>query len=358
MNRADNRDPHVRTAADEINVAIVGLGYWGPNLLRALSEIPDVRPTHICDLDEARLARFAQRYPATTATPDVELILNDPAVDAVIIATPLDSHHSLALRCLEAGKHTFVEKPLSRSVESAEELFGIARDLGLTLMCGHTFLYSPPVHAIKEILDSGELGEIYFMSCSRVNLGPYRPDVSVIWDLAPHDFSILLYWLEALPEWVSAVGRDYIVNDILDVAFIDLMFPGGLLTHAELSWLAPSKLRRTMIVGSEKMIVYEDGTPEPVRVFDSGIDYRDPENFGEYYLAYRSGDIISPRIDSAEPLVSQLQDFIDAIKGKALDGTQERISKDVIRLIEAAEWSLANDGARTSLEAPVDSVRR
>jgi len=346
-----------RSAADQIGTAVVGLGYWGPNLLRALTELPDVRPVHICDSDQERLARFAQRYPTATASTDFARVLEDPSVDAVLIATPLSTHSEFALRAVEAGKHTFVEKPLAGSVAEAEHLVAFARERGLTLMCGHTFLYSPPVHAIKEILDRGELGELYFMSCSRVNLGPYRPDVSVIWDLAPHDFSILLYWLDALPEWVSALGRDYIVQDVLDVAFIDLMFPNGLLTHVELSWLAPSKLRRTMIVGSEKMIVYEDGSPEPVRVFDSGIDYRDPENFGEYYLAYRSGDIVSPRIDSAEPLISQLQDFTEGIRGKALPPEQERIAIDVLKLIEAADRSLANEGARHALAESVEATK-
>ena len=170
-------------------------------------------------------------------------------------------------------------------------------------MCGHTFVYSAPVRAVKQILDRGELGEIYFISSSRVNLGLHQPDVSVVWDLGPHDFSILLYWLEELPCQVRATGRDSIVPGIPDVAFVTLRYPSGMVANVELSWLAPSKLRRTVIVGSQKMVVYDDGTSEPVRVFDHGVDHKDPETFGEHHLSYRTGDILSPKVETHEPLV-------------------------------------------------------
>jgi predicted dehydrogenase len=218
-------------------------------------------------------------------------------------------------------------------------------------MCGHTFLYSPPVRLVKSILDRGELGELYFVSSSRVNLGLHQRDVSVIWDLGPHDFSILMYWLDALPDWVSAVGRDSVVEGIPDVAFINLMFPDGLVSHIELSWLAPSKLRRTVIVGSEKMIVYEDGSPEPVRIFDSGVIYRDPESFGEYHLSYRTGDIVTPRLDTSEPIVSELSDFVLAARLGDISTSRPKLAVDVIRLVEAAEASLVDNGARKELLA-------
>jgi predicted dehydrogenase len=336
---------------------VVGLGYWGPNRLRALSEIPDVRIARICDSDPERLARSAQRYPDAEATTDFREVIADPAIDAVVIATPIYTHHDLATDSIEAGKHTFVEKPLAASSAEAERLLELARAHDRVLMCGHTFLYSPPVRKIKELIDSGALGELYFISSSRVNLGLHQQDVSVIWDLAPHDFSILLHWLDQTPESVSAIGRDSVMSGIPDVAFIDLRFPDGMLSHIELSWLAPSKLRRTVIVGSEKMIVYEDGTPEPVRIFDSGVIYRDPESFGEYYLSYRTGDIVSPRIDTAEPIVTELSDFVSAIRESTVPVSSPEAALDVVRLIEATEASLDADGAPIALGQAVGSPR-
>jgi predicted dehydrogenase len=212
-------------------------------------------------------------------------------------------------------------------------------------MCGHTFLYSPPVRTVKNVLDRNELGKVYFIASSRVNLGLHQRDVSVIWDLGPHDFSILLSWLGEMPETVTAVGRDSVVKGVPDVAFITLSYPDGLLVNLEISWLAPSKLRRTVVVGSEKMVVYEDGAPEPVRIFDHGVVYRDPETFGEYHLSYRTGDIVSPQISSEEPLAIQLQDFVASARaGVAPEGHGE-LCRDVVRLIEAAEASLARGGA-------------
>lgn len=339
----------------QINIAVVGLGYWGPNRLRALMEVPDVALRYICDLDQNRLQRFEQRYPGAKATTSFAQLLDASELDAIVIATPVFTHYELACAALEAGKHVFVEKPLASSSADAEELVSIAAARDLVAMCGHTFLYSPPVRAIKTMINRGELGDLYFISSSRVNLGLHQRDVSVIWDLAPHDFSILLHWLDAMPESVRAIGRDSVVKGIPDVAFIDLTFPDGLLSHIELSWLAPSKLRRTVIVGSEKMVVYEDGSPEPVRLFDSGVVYRDPESFGEYYLSYRTGDIVSPRIDTTEPIVSELEDFVSAVRGSSSRVSTPQMAVDVIRLVEAAEASLADGGSRSVLGASVGS---
>jgi predicted dehydrogenase len=325
----------------EVRVAIVGLGYWGPNLLRVLIEMSGVKVKYICDLDEERLGRYARRYPGTIATRRFEDILEDPDVHAVVIATPVFTHHELAARALRAGKHTMVEKPLAPSLAAAEELRRMADEQRLVLMCGHTFLYSPPVRAVKEILDRRELGDIYFISASRVNLGLHQRDVSVVWDLGPHDFSILLYWLEEFPEWVRAVGRDSVVKGIPDVAFIDMVFPSGILANVELSWLAPSKLRRTVVVGSEKMVVYDDGAAEPVRVFDHGVVYQDPETFGQYQLSYRTGDIVSPKLDTVEPIELELTDFIDCIRDGVSAAPFLGLAKDVVRIIECAETSIA-----------------
>src|SRR4051794_13570722 len=234
-----------------LTVGVIGLGYWGPNLLRVLADDPDVVVRWICDRDAERLARLHRRYPATQPTSRHELVLADPAVDAVIIATPVCTHFELAAASLSAGKHTFIEKPLAASAELADRLIALAHSSDRVLMCGHTFLYSPPVRAVKHMLDAGLLGELYFASSSRVNLGPYRGDVSVIWDLGPHDFSMLLYWLGELPETVRATGRDALASGIADIAFIAMTFPSGTVANVEVSWLAPSKLRRTVLVGSE-----------------------------------------------------------------------------------------------------------
>ncbi len=211
-------------------------------------------------------------------------------------------------------------------------------------MCGHTFIYSPAVRAVKGMLDRGELGDLFFASSSRVNLGLHQQDISVIWDLGPHDFSILLYWLDEVPRKVRAVGRDSIVKGIPDVAFITLDFPSGLLANVELSWLAPSKLRRTVLVGSERMVVYVDGSPEPIRVFDHGVVYEDPETFGEYHLSYRTGDIVSPKIDTAEPIALELQDFATAAQSGEAPAGHLALARNVARLTEAAEESLRNGG--------------
>ena len=334
-------------------MAVVGLGYWGPNLLRVLFELPDVHVQYACDLDTARLAKAVRRYPAVEATTDVDRVLADPDLDAVMIATPVFTHFDLASRALQAGKHTFVEKPLAASSGEADELIELADERDLSLMCGHTFIYSPAVRSVKRLIDEGELGDIYFISSSRVNLGLHQRDVSVIWDLGPHDFSILLYWLGELPTSVGAVGRDSVVKGIPDVAFIDLTYGSGMLAHVELSWLAPSKLRRTVVVGSKKMVVYDDTSSEPVRVFDSGVDYQDPETFGEYQLSYRTGDILSPRLETFEPLAAQLSDFMDSVRGGNRVTENRRVARDVVRLIEAAESSLDERGAPMSLGDPV-----
>jgi predicted dehydrogenase len=218
-------------------------------------------------------------------------------------------------------------------------------------MCGHTFLYSPPVRAVKDLLRRDELGEVFFVSSSRVNLGLHQPDVSVIWDLGPHDFSILLYWLEEVPSTVRAVGRDSIVPGIPDVAFVTLAYQSGIVANVELSWLAPSKLRRTVVVGSQKMVVYDDGSPEPVRVFDHGVVYKDPETFGEYKLSYRTGDILSPKIDAYEPIVEELGDFLDTIRNGGESVANAVLAKDVVQIAEAADDSMRRGGAEVAVGA-------
>jgi predicted dehydrogenase len=335
---------------EPVRVAVVGLGYWGPNLVRNLQECPSAELVSICDRREEPLARMARRYPAVTTTTDLADVLGDDRVEAVAVATPVSSHFPIARAALDAGKHVFVEKPLAGSSAQAAALARLAASRGLVLMPGHTFIYSPPVNCIRDLLRSGELGEVYFISTSRVNLGLHQPDASVAWDLGPHDFSILRYWLEDTPRWVSALSRGCVIPTIPDVAFITLEFASGAICHVELSWLAPSKLRRTTVVGSRKMLVYDDTSIEPVRVFDSGVALKDPESFGEYRLTYRTGDIVSPHIPAGEPLMLEMTDLCEAIRLGSTPRSSAEVGIDVVRMIEAVDSSLAAHGARVDLQ--------
>ena len=330
-------------------MAVVGLGYWGPNLIRNLHELPLVKTIMACDLLATRLQRVSRRFPSVTATTRYDDLLADSTVDAVVIATPISTHYPLAAAALLAGKHVMVEKPLAASSDQAASLIELAAQRGLVLMPGHTFLYSPPVILIRSLIASGEVGDIYFISTSRVNLGIHQPDVSVAWDLGPHDFSILRHWLEETPARVSALARGCIIPAVPDVAFVDLEYASGTVAHVELSWLAPSKLRRTTIVGSRKMIVYEDTSSEPVRVFDSGAIVRDPATFGEFTLTYRTGDILSPHVEVVEPMYRELEDFCEAIRTGAPPLSSAALGLEVVRTIEAVDASLANGGARVEI---------
>jgi predicted dehydrogenase len=328
-------------SGSHLRVAVVGLGYWGPNLVRNLQEQQGVEIAYACDMNAALLETITRRYPAVVGTTRFDDILEDDSVDAVVIATPVGTHFDLASAGLRAGKHVFVEKPLAASSADAGALIELASERDLVLMPGHTFLYSPPVRAIKDLIDRGDLGEIYFISTSRVNLGLHQTDVSVVWDLGPHDFSILRYLLGESPTHVTALSRGCIIPGMPDVAFINLEFPSDTVAHVELSWLAPSKLRRTTIVGSQAMVVYDDTSNEPVRIFDSGVELPNPESFGEYRLSYRTGPIVSPSISAAEPLGLELEDFVHAIRTGSEPRSSAQLGLEVVRMIEAVDSSLA-----------------
>jgi predicted dehydrogenase len=324
--------------APPVNIGVVGLGYWGPNLVRVLSESAATDVPWICDLSPSALEALGVRFPAVRQTRDFDEMLADPDLDAVAVVTPVSTHHDLAKRALEAGKHVFVEKPLASSFRSAVELVRAADERDLVLMPGHTFLYSPAVNTIRDLIRTGELGEVYFISMSRVNLGLHQSDVSVLWDLGPHDFSILLYWLGERPRRVSCLGRACVDGGNEDVAFVNCEFDSGAIVHVELSWLAPTKLRRTTIVGSKKMVVYDDCSNEPVRVYDFGVVPPDPQSFGEY-LNYRTGDILSPHIEGSEPIARQMEDFCHAIRSGATPRSSSMLGLDVVRVLEAADRS-------------------
>lgn len=346
----DLANPGTEDGYAPVRVAVVGLGYWGPNLARNLQEHPNAELVALCDRCPDMLAKVARRYPGVRSTTEFDEILASPDIEAVAIATPVSTHHPLAAAALAAGKHVFVEKPLCGSSEEAVDLAARARERGLVVMPGHTFLYSPPVNSIQAMLAERALGDIYFISTSRVNLGLHQPDASVVWDLGPHDFSILCHWLGESPRYVRAASRGCVMPTVPDVAFITLEFDSGTIAHVELSWLAPSKLRRTTVVGADKMLVYDDTSNEPVRVFDSGVMLKDPETFGEYRLTYRTGDIVSPHVPAAEPLLLEMGDFCDAIRLGTTPRSSAELGIEVVRMIEAVDRSLEADGARIELE--------
>lgn len=332
-----------------VRIAVVGMGYWGPNLVRNLHELPEADVAFVCDTRPEALDKITVRYPTVERTLDFNGLLEDRELDAIVLATPVSSHYELAAQALRAGKHVFVEKPLATSAAEAQALSDLADELGLVLMPGHTFLYSPPVNMIRELIQSGDLGEIYSISTSRVNLGLHQSDVSVAWDLGPHDFSILRYWLDETPAYVTALSRGCIIPNTPDVAFINLEFPSRTIAHVELSWLAPSKLRRTTIIGALKMVVYDDASVEPVRIFDSGVLLPDPETFGEYKLTYRTGDIVSPRVEATEPLLLEMVDFCQCIRTGGAPRSSQEIGTEVVRVIEAVDMSLGRGGARVEV---------
>jgi predicted dehydrogenase len=352
----------VMASQPALKLALIGLGYWGPNLLRAASDLEGVEVAVVCDLVPERLALQRKRNPYLRVTTRIEDILGDESIDGVILASPIRTHHELALRCLGAGKHVFVEKPMAQTSEQCLDLIASAAERDLILMPGHTFLYAPPVVAVKELLDRQDLGEIYFVTSTRVNLGIHQNDSSVIQDLAPHDFSILHYWL-GMPLFVRAIGRDSVVRGEWDVAFIDMGYSTGTLVRMELSWLAPTKLRRTVVAGRKGMLVYDDTSNEPIRIHDCGVEVVDPGpgaplNFGEHRMAYRTGDIISPRLPTEEPLRTELADFVRSIRSGRPPRSDMHLGLDVVRMIEAAELSMRYSGAAIPLNLPAGEQRR
>jgi predicted dehydrogenase len=334
-----------------VRVAAVGCGYWGPNVIRNLSEVPGFDLRWVCDANAGRLRPVAARYPSARATTRIDDIFEDRSVDAVYLATPVSTHYELARHALDLGKHVLIEKPLATTIEQAQDLAELANAGRLTLLVGHTFVFSPPVRKVKELIDSGMLGPIYYVETTRVNLGLFQKDVSVLWDLGPHDVSILIYWLGEVPLQVSARGRSYMDEGeaLEDVAFLTLEFPSGILAQLQISWLAPSKLRRTSIVGRQKMIVYDDLEPvEKVKIYDRGVD-RQPASFGEFQLTYRSGDILSPRLDTTEPLKLECEHFLECIRTGRTPDASPQSGVDVVRVIHAAERSMRCGGVPQSV---------
>jgi predicted dehydrogenase len=332
-----------------LRIAVVGYGYWGPNLVRNVTSSSSMELAALCDRDPKRTDAFRARMPGITVQPDFDELLLDPAIDAVVIATPPSTHYALCKRALQAGKHVLVEKPMAKTAAQARELKELADQRGLVIMPGHTFLYSPAVNKVRDLINDDAVGEVYFVTSSRMNLGNYQPD-GVVCDLAPHDLSILMHWLNYPVVQVSASARNIFQENVPETAFITLTFEGGTTANIQVSWLAPRKVRQMMIVGSRRMISYDDTlSDEPVRLYDRGMEFSTPESFGEYQLTYRSGDIVIPRVEPAEPLALELQDFARAMLTGSTPVSHAQLGVDVVTVMEAVEISLRRGGEPVAL---------
>jgi len=326
-----------------VKVGVVGVGYWGPNLLRNLIETNRCSELWCYDLCSSASAKVRHRFPCVRFATSLQELIG--RCDAVMVATPVETHAPLARAILDAGRTVFVEKPLTNSSQKAEELLQLAERRRAVLMVGHTFIYSPAVRKIREYIDNRTLGDIYFISASRVNLGLHRKDVNVVWDLAAHDLSILYYWLGAIPLRVAALGRAC-VGRMVDVASLHCEFPEGVVANIEVSWLAPCKLRRTVLIGSERMVLYDDTqTDEKIKLLDRGVKLEEPQSFGEYQLTYRTGDVLSPFLDITEPVFLQTRHFLDCVETGARPETDGFVGLKVVTALEAACESIDKNGA-------------
>jgi predicted dehydrogenase len=330
-----------------IRTAVIGYGYWGPNLARNLGERPELDLELMCDRDEGQRAAFSRRFPHVRTTPDLGQVLEDSAVDAVVVATPPQSHFGIVKAALEAGKHVLVEKPLATTLADACELAQLADAEDRILMPGHTFVYSPAVNAVRDLIHSGEVGDIHFITSSRMNLGKYTVD-GVVCDLAPHDLSILLHWLEQPVVEVAASGSSVLREDVAETAFLTFTFERGQTANVQISWLAPRKLRQMIVVGSKRMVQYDDtAADEPVRVYDRGMDMLPPapSNFGEHQLIYRTGDVVIPRVTPVEPLSLELEDFANAIRTGEEPRSSLALGLEIVAAMESAEASMRERGS-------------
>jgi predicted dehydrogenase len=344
--------PVLTTANSNLRIGVIGCGYWGPKLVRNFRELPGIALTTVSDLREERMLELKLLYPELAITRDSDLMI-DGNVDAVVIATPVHTHYALAKRALLAGKHVFIEKPITANSDQAYELQDLSTKLNLTLMVGHTFVYNPAVEAVKEIICSGELGEIYYLSATRVNLGLFQPDINVMWDLAPHDISMLRYILGADPLAVSAHGAVYVnkTHSLHEVVYMTLVYENGMLVNLHLSWLDPVKQRRLTIVGSKKMLVYDDIADDKVVIYNKGVEvppYSVTE--AEFHASYRHGDEVVYPLNWREPLRVECEHFIESIQTGCQPRSNGEDGLRVIKVLESAQRSLLNSGVQLKIE--------
>ena len=333
-----------------MKVAVIGTGYWGPNLIRNFLSLDEVDAVVACDLDEARLAKMQKQFYGIETASNYKEIIERTDIDIVVIATPVSTHHEIAKRALTAGKHVFIEKPMTSSVAEAEELINIAEQKNLKLFVDHTFIYTGAVRKMKEIITSGRLGELYYFDSVRINLGLFQHDVNVIWDLAPHDLSIMDYLLQQQPKAVSAIGSCHVGNDLEDIAYLTLEFENNLIAHFHVNWLAPVKIRKTLIGGTKSMIVYDDTeTSEKVKIYDKGIDVTTREGVYDTLVQYRTGDMLSPKLDAEEALSVGTRHFIDCILNNEQPLTDGQSGLNVVRILEASTASMRDRGRMIEL---------
>jgi predicted dehydrogenase len=336
-----------------VRVGIIGLGYWGPNLVRNFSELPESDVTALCDLDPARLQKVSSRFPRAYATDQADEVLKRDLIDAVVIATPTRTHYSLARKALDQGIHVFTEKPMATSVAECEDLIRLAKEKGSVLFVGHIFLYNAAVLKLKEYIRGGELGNISYICSSRLNLGPVRTDVNALWDLATHDISIILHLIESEPVSVNCQGLAHLNKEVHDVCTVTIHFRNGCMAILHSSWLDPNKVRLMTVVGDKKMAVYNDIDPlEKIKIYEKGIDkpaYTD--SFGEFHFSYRYGDTFSPRIVEGESLKAECKHFIHCIEQKIEPRTNGRNGMEVVNVLVGADYSLQNGGGRVLLKS-------
>ncbi|MCX6225981.1 MAG: Gfo/Idh/MocA family oxidoreductase [Bacteroidia bacterium] len=334
-----------------IGIGVIGYGYWGPNLVRNFSEVSGSKVIAVSDLRSERLALAKSRYPTIKTMTNCHDLIADPAIDAVIIATPVSTHFDLAMRALDMGKHVLVEKPMTATAEQGIRLIERARKTNRVLLVDHTFIYTGAVRKMREFIQNGELGEIYYYDSTRVNLGLFQHDVSVIWDLAVHDLSILDYVLRVQPVAVSATGINHVSNAPENVGYMTLFFNSSLIAHINVNWLSPVKLRLTMIAGSRKMIVFDDLQPsEKIKVYDTGITVnKQPDNIYDMLIGYRTGDMWAPRFDTTEALRAEALHFIDCIDTDRDPDTNCEMGLRVVRILEAATKSIRDKGQLVAL---------
>jgi len=338
-------------------IGVVGAGYWGPNLIRNFAAAESCALAGVADLDEGRLARMKNSYPKITVTTRFQDLLDNPEIQGIALSTPANTHYELARQVLEAGKNVFVEKPLAQTVAECEDLIRLAGERNRVLMVGHTFEYNAAVQRVEEYIRNQELGEIYYIYSQRLNLGVVRQDVNAMWNLAPHDISIALRWLGAMPAAVNAQGYTYLQEGVEDVVYLNLEFADGVAVHIHVSWLDPGKVRRMTVVGSEKMVVYDDASTEAkIQLFDKGIDRQhidgslgDFDSFGKFQLIQRAGDVLIPRIDFVEPLKVECAHFVECIAQSKTPITDGENGLRVVKVLEAATQSLAQGGVSVEI---------
>jgi len=339
----------------KVRIAIVGCGYWGQNLIRNFSDLEGVEVGAVCDFNLNALARMKRRYPTIELLQDYRDVLSDSRIHGVVIATPASTHYPFAHQALQAGKHVLVEKPLAPSTKQVLDLVELAEKRSKTLMVDHTFLYTSAVRHIKSLIDSGEVGDLLYFDSVRISLGLVQRDINVIWDLAPHDFSIMDYLCEGDPVSISATGMKHLGCSFESIAYVTVHFADNLIAHFHLNWLAPVKIRKTLVGGTRKMIAYDDmETSEKVRVYDKGITMNLDPNSRERMLAgYRNGDMVAPNLDSSEALRLMAREFVDSIMHKRPPLSDGYAGYRVVRLLEAAQRSMELNGRPIELDTPL-----